>query len=254
MAAPRFRIVLVEPEYELNLGAAARLMRNFGQSPLYMVRPSASMGFTARMHAKHAAGVLDNAVVCQTLEEAVRGCSQVVGTTGILRRHKEALRHPLTLEEYREKIGGGKSDSAHPIAILFGREGIGLSEAEISRCDVLITIPTSKKYPVMNLSHALGVVLYALAAQDRKQRPPGPAGKASERKYLLRTFDALTARYAHNLRHPDMTKLAFKRIIGRAVPDEAETRGVLTVLKQALRELSGEKIYMPPGKRKGKTA
>ncbi|MDE1798339.1 MAG: RNA methyltransferase, partial [Candidatus Micrarchaeota archaeon] len=163
----KYRIVLVEPEYELNLGAAARLMRNFGLAPLYLVRPGASIGFTAKMHAKHAADLLEGAVVCKTLDKALGGCSQVVGTTGVLRRHRHALRHPLMLEEFR-KMQAEKKPDAKPIAILFGREGIGLSEAEISRCDVLITVPTTAKYPVMNLSHALGVVLYALCAQEKK--------------------------------------------------------------------------------------
>jgi tRNA/rRNA methyltransferase len=244
LSRAKLRIILVDPEYELNLGAAARLMRNFGQFPLYLVRPVCSLGFTARMHAKHAKDVLEKAVVCKTLEEAVKGCSQVVGTTGILQRHREALRHPLTLEEFRVRVAGQKTTK--PMAILFGREGIGLKEEEIARCDVLITIPTTKKYPVMNLSHAIAVVLYALAGQEKKQSPPGPAGRASERKYLLATFDALVTRYSHRLRHPEMTKLSFKRLVGRAVPDEAETRGVILVLKQALRELEGEKLNQPP--------
>lgn len=232
----KFRFILVGPEYELNLGAAARLMRNFGQSPLYLVKPNCLIGFTARMHAKHAAGILEKAVVCKSLEEAVAGCTMVVGTTGVIRRHRDALRHPLSLEEFGQRMAGQKTDPRHPVAILFGREGNGLAEDEIARCDVLITIPTQKRYPVMNLSHAMAVVLYALRAPGRKTRALAPAD-AHEAAYLRKTTDALTDRFAARLRNPKKTKLAFRRVLGRALPDEVETRALLSVLQQALRGL-----------------
>lgn len=236
MPSHSFRFILVEPEYELNLGAAARLMRNFGQSPLYLVKPNCLIGFTAKMHAKHATDILDNAILCERLEEALEGCSLVVGTSGVLRRHRDALRHPLTLDEFRGRMQRLQPNPKHPIAILFGREGNGLNEAEIARCDVLITIPTRKRYPVMNLSHALGVVLYALTAQEKKVKALTTA-PAQEARFLRQTLDELVDYFAPKLRDPQKTKLAFKRILGRAVPDDGETKAAVAVLKQALEGL-----------------
>jgi tRNA/rRNA methyltransferase len=139
------------------------------------------------------------------------------------------------LEEFRKKIiSGGVSGE---IAILFGREGIGLSEGEIRACDLLITIPTSARYPVMNLSHSLAVALYALCAQERRIRNSSAASDAKERAYLKKTFEKLVDYCSGNLRNPQKTKTAFARVMGRAVPDETEVRAMLAVLAQIEKKL-----------------
>lgn len=237
LSKPNFRIILVRTEYEMNLGSAARLMANFGQSPLYLVKPDCMVGFTAKMYAKHAGGILDKAVVCDSLAQATKGCRMVVGTTGVLRRHRDALRHPLMLEEFRERIAGQKWKATDTIAILFGAEGNGLTEDEIKHCDMLVTIPTMHRYPVINLSHSIAVVLYALTGQQKKLRHRGEAADAAQAKALADTFDMLTDRYSSNLRDPQKVKLAFKRVIGRSVPDRVEVAALITVLRQAWREL-----------------
>lgn len=237
MSKPTFRIILVRTEYEMNLGSAARLMANFGLSPLYLVKPDCMVGFTAKMYAKHAGGLLDKAVVCDTLAEATKGCRMVVGTTGVLRRHKDALRHPLMLEEFRESIASQKWKKSDEIAVLFGAEGNGLSESEIKACDMLITIPTVHHYPVINLSHSLAVVLYALAGQEKKLRHRGEAADPKSLRALADTFDMLTNRYSPHLRDPPKVKLAFRRVLGRSVPDRVEVGALMAVLRQAWREL-----------------
>jgi tRNA/rRNA methyltransferase len=221
----------------MNLGSAARLMANFGQSPLYLVKPDCVAGFTAKMYAKHASKLLDKAAVCQTLKEATKGCSLVVGTTGVLRRHRDALRHPLMLEEFREKIYSQRQRSKAPIAILFGAEGNGLTEDEIKACDLLITIPTVHRYPVLNLSHALAVVLYALAGQEKKLKHHAEAADPGQVRSLADAFDMLTDRYSSRLRDSSKVKLAFRRVMGRALPDRVELGALAAVLRQAWREL-----------------
>ncbi|VVC01929.1 23S rRNA (guanosine-2'-O-)-methyltransferase RlmB [uncultured archaeon] len=238
---PKFRFILVRTEYEMNLGSAARLMANFGQSPLYLVKPDCMVGFTAKMYAKHATNLLEKAVVCDTLAQATRGCSLVVGTTGVLRRHKDALRHPLMLDEFREKIYGQRHKAGSPIAIVFGAEGNGLTEAELKACDTLITIPTVHKYPVMNLSHSFSTVLYALCGQQKKISHIREAATEGEKKALMQTFERIISHYRSRLREPDKIELAFKRVMGRAMPDKVETNGMLIVLRQALKELEHSK-------------
>jgi len=238
---PSFRFILVRTEYEMNLGSAARLMANFGQSPLYLVKPDCMVGFTAKMYAKHATNLLEKAVLCNTLKEATKGCTLVVGTTGVLRRHKDALRHPLMLEEFREKVYSQKHSPNAPIAIVFGAEGNGLTEEELKACDTLITIPTVHKYPVMNLSHAFATVLYALCGQSKKISHIRLAASEGEKKALMETFERIVGHYRSRLREPDKIELAFKRVMGRALPDAVETRGMLIVLRQALGELEKKK-------------
>lgn len=224
----KFRIVMVEPEYEMNLGYAARLMKNFSQKPLYLVNSRCHIGFTARMHAKHAQDVIEKAKFCKSLGEAVKGCAFVVGTSGIVKRHRQALRHPMELESFRKKIENGEVGGE--IALLFGREGIGLGEEEIKKCDLLITIPTSAKYPVMNLTHSMAVVLYALCSQEKKVKKTSASSDAKERAYLKKVIGRLVDSCAPHVRNPTKTKTAFMRVLGRAVPDETEVRAMLGVL------------------------
>ncbi len=229
-----FRVVLVEPEYERNVGAAARLMKNFDAGRLYIVNPKCSLGFSAKMHAKHAADVLEGAKICKSIAEACKGCSAVAGTTGVLRRHKKLLRNPITLEEFSQNAKKGRLSGV--VAILFGREGIGLSAREITRCDLLVSIPTSVKYPVMNLSHALAVVLYSLYAQGKeipKIKPPAAGGEMAA---LIGAFERLSERQKAHLRNLEKTKLAFRTVIGRAMPDEVEVRCMLGVIRRTLKE------------------
>jgi len=49
------------------------------------------------------------------------------------------------------------------VALLLGREDFGLFEEELARCDLLVTIPASREYPILNLSHAAAILLYELA-------------------------------------------------------------------------------------------
>ena len=246
----KFRFILVEPEYEMNLGAAARLLANFGQKQMHLVKPDCIIGFTANMHAKHAKNLLKNAKIYANLKEAVRGCSMVVGTTGISARHKDAIRHPLELGEFavrvakwknagkgRGKKKPGKDAQLQPlhksngeIAILFGRDGIGLSEKEIGMCDLLITIPTSKGYPVLNLTHAMAIVLYELVARKKIIESENKVTK-NEMDYLKRLSYGIIDG-SPEIKNKQKVKNAVKRVFSRAMPDEIEARALIMMLKR----------------------
>jgi len=229
----KFRIVLVEPEYEINLGASCRVLKNFGQKNLYLVNPKCDKGgFDAVMFSKHAKDVLQKAKVCANVQEAIEGCELVVGTTGILERHKHTLRNPLTLPVLAEKLKERKKMGE--IALLFGREGIGLSKDEIDVCDILVTIPTSRTYPIMNVSHAVAVVLYELC-QIKLHTITGAGGE--EKKHLQLVFDGIVDRYATSLRNPHKIKIAFERVLGRSLISDKECAALLSALSHAKKEL-----------------
>ncbi|MCX6770854.1 MAG: RNA methyltransferase [Candidatus Micrarchaeota archaeon] len=229
----RFRIVLVEPEYEINLGAVARAMKNFGFSDLAIVSPNCDpRGFDAIMHSKHAREILEGAKICKSLPAATRGCKFVVGTTGIIYRHwHQTIRSPISLEAFAKKAQGA---SEGKFALVFGNEGVGLSEKDISSCDFLITIPTADAYPVLNLSHAVAITLYELSAYA--PRAYVPSGER-EKEALVGAFSLITDKFSSELRNPKKVKVAFRRIIGKAMPTDKECAAVLGVLRRAEREL-----------------
>jgi tRNA/rRNA methyltransferase len=233
MSQERFRIVLVEPEYEINLGSVARAMKNFGFSELVLVNPKCNrLGFDAIKYSKHARELLEEARVCRTTAQATKGCKFAVGTTGILYRHwNETFRTPITLRQLGAKIGKEREGK---IALLFGNEGIGLSEKDISACDLLVTIPASDKYSVLNLSHAVAIVLYELSGLNLKAYEP--AGEA-EKEHLVKAFSLLVDRYSPVMRNPKKVKVAFRRMVGRALLSDKECASILGLLRRTGREL-----------------
>jgi len=233
--AAAFRLVLVEPEYEINLGAVARLAGNFGIGKIYLVNPKCEVGFTAKMHAKHAAGLLENAAICKSVKEAIEGCKMAVGTSWVVKRHKKIIRSPITPPQFASRLE--KSKFSGEIAVLFGREGIGLSSDELEMCDALVCIPTSEEYPVMNLSHAVAVVLYAFCAEGREIESSKEPVDEEEYQALLDTIGLLVGRQAAYLKNRAKSYLAFKTVIGRAVPSVVEVRCMLGVLRRTLADI-----------------
>ena len=225
------RIVLVEPEYEINIGHAARVMANFGFDELYIVNPKVEIGFNARMFAKHASHILKKAKVVAHFEEAVRNCNFVVGTTGIVGRSRNIIRNPITPARFAREMRklNGK------FAILFGREGTGLSKDEVRKCDFLVTIPASEKYPVLNLSHALAVVLYELSSKKGGSMITRASGE--EKEMLIRCFNSIVDHFSAGLRSPEKIKLSFRRVVGRSLISDIEAAAILCVFQRTRKKL-----------------
>ena len=156
---PEIDIVLVAPLYEGNVGFAARVMKNFGFTRLVLIDPC-KLGDEAKARASHAQDVLGNAEVC-TIEDVFARSNIVVATTGQVSKsvcHADAdavLFAPRAPRTHRYAEGR--------MSILFGRENWGLNNDEVKRSDMICTIPTADEYPILNLSHAVGVVCYEFA-------------------------------------------------------------------------------------------
>ena len=169
LAAPTtfddLRVVLVAVRNPLNIGAAARAMSNFGFFHLRVVNPYEA-AFREARSAVGASDLLARAEEYKTVAEAVADCTLVVGTTAV--RHRE-LQHPLRRLEYgarliRKKLGSGK------VALLFGSEKFGLSNAALSHCHWLMRIPTCESNISMNLGQAVAVCLYELIRDSKATR------------------------------------------------------------------------------------
>src|SRR5262249_11999509 len=134
------RVVLVRPHYAGNVGAVARVMRNFGLTQLALVAPFADpWSEEARRMATHGEHLLEAAAIVPTLEAAVAACRTVLGTSanveGVYRTHNYGLPAEL-LARLATTLADG------PSALVFGPEPSGLSNAEVARCHGLIRIPT----------------------------------------------------------------------------------------------------------------
>lgn len=153
------RFVLVRPRNSLNIGAAARALSNFGFSDLAAVEPFDQRWREATSSAIYGDKLLKNAPVV-TLAEAAADCNLVLGTASA---HNRSFRQAqITLPALRGWLrrrlrGGGR------VAILFGSEKSGLSNAELDHCNALLRIPTVSDAPSMNLGQAVAVTAYELS-------------------------------------------------------------------------------------------
>lgn len=239
---PSFRIVLVEPKFQGNVGSVARVMKNFGQTELALVNPP-SLGDEAQGRAMHAWDVVEGALRVDTLEDALRGCDYVVGTSARIPNPEGTyLRVPLDVKDFPQRI----ADTAGKIAILFGREDFGLINDELEHCDLLVTIPSSPLYRSLNLSQAVGIVLYELHAQ-LTERAPRPITQMSEemRRHFHRTFDALIEVMKLPEHQERNTKTAYRKLFGRAVPSAWEYFVMMGVLRRCLQRFG---IELPQGR------
>ncbi|HJJ90562.1 MAG TPA: RNA methyltransferase [Methanocorpusculum sp.] len=220
---PKIDIVLVEPLYEGNIGFAARVMKNFGFHNMVLVKPP-KITIEASTRASHAKDVLESAEIL-TLDEVFSRSSLTVATTGGLAKSvSNPMRipyySPLELREMVKDVNGR-------ISILFGRENWGLNNDEIRRCNIVATIPTSPEYPIMNISHAIGIICYELAHLPRGE-------------YMLASHIEMDALYSHlerfleAIEHPiekrETTILLAKRVLGRTnltVREASTIHGIL---------------------------
>jgi TrmH family RNA methyltransferase len=170
----RLRVVLVAARNPLNIGAAARAMSNFGIHHLRVVNPYKA-AFREARSAVGASELLASAEECETVAEAVADCTLVVGTTAV--RHRE-LQHPLRRLEYGTRLIRKQLGSSQ-VALLFGSEKFGLSNATLSHCHWLMRIPTVDENISMNLGQAVAVCLYELVRDAKAARSTEKVKRAS---------------------------------------------------------------------------
>lgn len=161
---PDIRFVLVNTSHPGNIGAVARAMKNMGLSQLTLVDPQSYPDSHATARASGADDVLVNAVVCNTLEEALADCDLVLGASARLRKLNWPQVNP------REMVDQVYSQSpGTKIAIVFGREHSGLTNDELQRCHYLIHIPSNPEYSSLNIAAAVQVLAYEIYQHEQLQ-------------------------------------------------------------------------------------
>lgn len=224
---PDIEIVLCEPIYEGNIGFAARVMKNFGFSNLTLINPP-EIGDEAIARSSHARDILKSARHVKSLEEVIDKSNVLVATTGELSKTvTTSMRMPYyTPSELRgiiENINGR-------VSIIFGRENWGLSNEEISKCDIICTIPTSYIYPIVNISHAVGIIVYELASLPRGD---DPVASRIEMDTLYEHFDSFLDTISHPDYKRDNTLVMLRRILGRTALTTREASTIHGLLRRA---------------------
>lgn len=227
----RTRLILVGVEGEVNLGYVARLAENFDVEELVLVEPRASVEAALRFAAK-AKARLEGVRVAGSLREALEG-SSLSACTSAIAREDDVVRVPVDPGELaRLALAAGGT-----VSVVFGRESVGLTRSELAECDVLVNIPSSSRYPALNLSNAVAIVLYELYKARR-------FGGAPPRRLAGRPRIDLALRYASKLASAagDPVRAgeaveALRRILYRAVATEVEVDRLAFLLSRASRKV-----------------
>ena len=156
-------VIVVEPAYQLNLGYIARISKNFNVRSICVVNPKCDIkGKKAIMYSKHGVDLLKNIKVYRSIRAATKN-SFTIGSTAIPHKTNAALYNVYSLDDINNIIQNNNNNN---IALILGRESTGLTREELMDCDATITIPINSDYRVLNISHALGIMLYVLYKKE----------------------------------------------------------------------------------------
>ncbi|MCZ2723237.1 RNA methyltransferase [Marinomonas sp. 15G1-11] len=233
----KVRIVLVNTSHPGNIGGAARAMKNMGLDRLYLVSPKVFPSDEAVSRASGAIDLLKNAVVVNSLEEAIADCQLVIGTSARERHIPWPLVDPRQAADlvYKENL---------ETAFVFGREDRGLTNEELQRCHYHVHIPSVETFSSLNLAAAVQVLSYELRMksllsvneQPVQTKWDVPAASAEQVDYMLEHLEKvmlLTEFLDPNTPRQVMTR--FRRLFQRAQLDQHEIgmlRGVLTSVEK----------------------
>jgi tRNA/rRNA methyltransferase len=155
--APGPIVVLVEPQLGENIGAAARVMGNFGLSRLRLVKPRDGWpNMQAGRAASGADRILEDAQLYDTVEAAIADCTLVLATTA--RAHDQAK--PVISPDAAAALLAPRVAGGDNVAVLFGRERYGLQNREVALADRIVTFPVNPAFASLNLAQAVAVLAY----------------------------------------------------------------------------------------------
>ncbi|MEQ5766547.1 RNA methyltransferase [Halomonas sp. H33-56] len=251
----RIRIVLIGTSHPGNIGATARAMHNMGLADLALVAPRCEV-ITADSvsRASGADALVHDARVVDSLEQAVTDCTLVVGASA----RSRTLPWPMiTPRELGERLPAELATPEARIALVFGREDSGLSNAELQRCHAHVHIPTNPDFSSLNLAAAVQVLAYECRlawlaqaqtqTQTQTQNKPGPAQDDEEEAQPLASHEELEHYFAHLERalitigfhdpaKPRQLMARLRRVILRSRPERMELnilRGILSATEKA---------------------
>src|SRR5512139_2917194 len=232
---PDIDIVLVSPLYEGNIGFSARVMKNFGFSRLVLVDPC-PIGNEALMRASHARDVLSSAEVV-SFDKVVSRSDLLVATTGEVSKSVcRSMRMPYhSPGELRELIDGIQGR----VSVLFGRENWGLNNDEVRQSDIICTIPASPDYPILNLSHAVGIICYELAGLERGEYL---LASREEMDHLSSHIDSYLDRIGHPPPKRKPTMLLIRRVLGRARLTSREATTLHGLMRRSAWQMNPEEF------------
>jgi TrmH family RNA methyltransferase len=236
-------VILIEPENAGNTGAICRAMKNFNFEELILVGPKFKTDSEdLRNRAKWANDLVDKIEILPKYNEKVmrklrKDFDYLIATTAKLGRDYNILRSPITPEQLAERLSelDKKSRKNINIGIVMGREGSGLTNDELELMDFTVTIPTSKNYGTMNVSHATTIILYEVFKKVSEENIVSHITPISgpEKKQLMKLLDeSLDKMRFLNEDKKDTQRIIWKKMINKSFLSKREAYALMGFLKK----------------------
>lgn len=231
----RITVILVEPLYEGNVGAVARSMKNAGLTDLVLVNFH-EYGDEAIARSMSGRTILESARMFDSLKEAIKGYSIVAGTSStVTTNFKKFRRIPISPEEFWNKTINEDSK----IALVFGRENDGLRNHELELCNYFLNIPANPEYPVYNLSHAVGIILYEMIRHidGLTLESPDKVALPEDLETLIKRIELLLSKASYPAYKELNTLVMLRRLIARTSLTETEFYKIMGIIRHILRAI-----------------
>jgi len=248
-------VILIEPENAGNTGAICRAMKNFDFAELVLVAPKFDTDSQdLRNRAKWANDLVDKIEILpkyndKVLKKLRKDFDYLIATTARIGRDYNILRSPITPEQLAERLAelekNPKTDKKQKkevkskkninIGIVMGREGSGLNNEELEMMDFTVTIPTSKTYGTMNVSHATTIILYEIFKKISEENIISHINPISEpeKKQLMKLLDeSMDKMHFLNEDKKDTQRIVWKKMINKSFLSKREAYALMGFLKK----------------------
>jgi tRNA/rRNA methyltransferase len=235
-------VVLHRPKYPENIGAAARAACNMGINRLVVVSPrDCDLTRILKMATHFAADLVEAMEVFEDLETALAPFQYVVGTTARVGSRRPAVSDPRKLAEALIPIS-----QDNLVALVFGPENWGLTNAEVRLCHALVTIPTAA-FASLNVAQAVMILCYEILLASRKDAPHFTPRLATRQeleamyRQLKKTFLNISFINADN---PDYWMGQIRRFFSRVDMQARDVRTIRGICRQI--EWYGSRVSQKP--------
>ncbi|NNE38061.1 MAG: RNA methyltransferase [Gammaproteobacteria bacterium] len=235
-------IILVETTHPGNIGASARAMKTMGMESLRLVKPKVFPSADATVRAAGADDILSQALLYETLAEAVGDCKFVYGASTRKRNLQCEVLSPASATEEMQKI----MDDNVKIGIVFGRERTGLTNTELDLCNKMIAIPANPDFSSLNLASAVQIICYevmkisSMNVQSIMTNIPAkePVERAEIERFYTHLEQCLIDVEFLDPAKPRRLMRRLKQLFNRTGMDQNEynmMRGVLTAIQEKIK-------------------
>lgn len=237
------RIVLVATTHPGNIGATARAMKAMGVKKLDLVTPKIFPGAEVTARASGADDILSSVQVFEDLQDAIKDCNYVLGTSARIRN----IPWPAISPEHAAQQIIHKASKGINVAVIFGRESSGLSNDEIDLCNTMIEIPSNPEFSSLNIASAVQIICYEIhkviisdIVTSGEFTDKIPAASIEQMKMFYEHLEqCLVDIDYYDPEKPRLLMRRLKRLFNRAQLDLNEyniLRGILTAVQKSVKK------------------